>query len=85
MSRRLTLSTMLAGVMSLSAPAHAETDLGQVVGTIARQLLEQQQGAQEQALWEGVVANGSAAAYRHIWTPIPKARMPALHASGSSA
>lgn len=72
MFRRLTLSTMLAGVMSLSAPARAETDLGQVVGTIARQLLEQQQGAQEQALWEGVVANGSAAAYRQYLDTYPQ-------------
>ncbi|WP_347140261.1 hypothetical protein [Paracoccus sp. SSK6] len=55
---------MLAGVMSISAPAHADPDLGEVVGTIARQILEQQQGAQQRALWDGVIANSSAAAYR---------------------
>ena len=72
MSRRPYFSIMLAGVMAMSAPAHAEPDLRDVVGTIARQLLEQQQGAQERALWDGVVANGSAAAYRQYLDTYPQ-------------
>ena len=72
MSQRLLFSTMLAGVMAISAPAHADPDLGEVVGTIARQILEQQQGAQERALWDGVVANGSAAAYRQYLDTYPQ-------------
>lgn len=72
MSQRLFLSIMLAGVMSISAPAHADPDLGEVVGAIARQILEQQQGAQERALWDGVVANGSAAAYRQYLDTYPQ-------------
>ncbi|MDN5569469.1 MAG: hypothetical protein L0G27_12120, partial [Paracoccus sp. (in: a-proteobacteria)] len=72
MSQRLFFSTMFAGVMAITAPAHADPDLGEVVGTIARQILEQQQGAQEQALWDGVVANGSAAAYRQYLDTYPQ-------------
>lgn len=72
MSRRISLSVMLAGIMSISAPAHADPDLGEIVGTIARQILEQQQGAQERALWDGVVANGSAAAYRQYLDTYPQ-------------
>ena len=72
MSQRLFFSIMLAGVMSISAPAHADPDLGEVVGMIARQILEQQQGAQERALWDGVVANGSAAAYRQYLDTYPQ-------------
>lgn len=72
MSQRLFFSIMLTGVMSISGPAHAEPDLREVVGTIARQLLEQQQGAQERALWDGVVANGSAAAYRQYLDTYPQ-------------
>lgn len=72
MSQPLFFSIMLAGVMSISAPAHADPDLGEIVGTIARQVLEQQQGAQERALWDGVVANGSAAAYRQYLDTYPQ-------------
>ena len=72
MSQRIFFSAMLAGVMSIGAPAHADPDLGEIVGTIARQLLEQQQGAQERALWDGVVANGSAAAYRQYLDTYPQ-------------
>ena len=72
MSQRIFFSAMLAVVMSISAPAHADPDLGEIVGTIARQLLEQQQGAQERALWDGVVANGSAAAYRQYLDTYPQ-------------
>lgn len=73
MSHRFCLSTIIAGVISISGlPAHADPDLGEVVGTIARTILEQQQGAHERALWDGVVANGSAAAYRQYLDTYPE-------------
>lgn len=43
-----------------------------MVGTLARTILEQQKGAYERALWDGVVANGSAAAYRQYLDTYPE-------------
>lgn len=72
MMRRFIISTMLAGTMALPGQmAIAETDLGEMVGTIAKTLLEQQQAAQESSLWQGVVENGSAAAYRQYLDAYP--------------
>ena len=72
MMRRFIISTMLAGTMALPGQmAMAETDLGEMVGTIAKTLLEQQQAAQESSLWQGVVENGSAAAYRQYLDAYP--------------
>lgn len=73
MSQRFYLPAVIAGVILISGPpAHAEPDLGEMVGTIARSILEQQQGAHERALWDGVVANGSAAAYRQYLDTYPE-------------
>ena len=69
--RRFCISTMVAGTMALTGPAMANSELGDVVGTIARSLLEQQQAAQETSLWQGVVQNGSAAAYRQYLDAYP--------------
>ncbi|WP_265501003.1 peptidoglycan-binding domain-containing protein [Paracoccus beibuensis] len=66
------LAAITVGIMSVHGhSAYAEPDLGEVVGTIARNVLEQQQAAQERALWEGVIENGSAAAYRQYLNTYP--------------
>lgn len=71
--RRSYLSAVLVGMVSATGNvAHAEPDLGEVVGTIARTVLEQQQAAHEQALWAGVVENGTAAAYRQYLNTYPE-------------
>ncbi|MFC0201628.1 peptidoglycan-binding domain-containing protein [Paracoccus rhizosphaerae] len=73
MVQRVHLSLVLASLISVSShQAHADPDLGEVVGTIARTVLEQQQAAHERALWEGVVANGSSAAYRQYLDTYPQ-------------
>lgn len=62
-----------ASMVSIAAPSvHADQNLGEVIGTIARTVLEQQQAAHEQALWAGVVENGSAAAYRQYLDAYPQ-------------
>ncbi|WP_405401903.1 peptidoglycan-binding protein [Paracoccus sp. Ld10] len=66
------ISTMLAGALAM--PGHiamAQADLEDMIGTIARSLLEQQQGTQETSLWQGVVQNGSAAGYRQYLEAYP--------------
>nr|WP_111297746.1 peptidoglycan-binding protein [Paracoccus saliphilus] len=73
MMKRLHLSAVVAGLILINGQqAQAEPDLGEVVGTIARTVLEQQQAAHERALWEGVVQNGSAAAYRQYLDTYPQ-------------
>ncbi|MGZ3216539.1 peptidoglycan-binding domain-containing protein [Paracoccus sp. T5] len=73
MMKRLHLSAAVAGLILINGqPAQADPDLGEVVGTIARTVLEQQQAAHERALWEGVVQNGSAAAYRQYLDTYPQ-------------
>ncbi|QDA36201.1 peptidoglycan-binding protein (plasmid) [Paracoccus liaowanqingii] len=70
--KRLCLPLMIASaIVFTSHMARADPDLGEMVGTIARTLLEQQQVAQEGALWKGVVENGSAAAYRQYLNTYP--------------
>lgn len=71
--RRFCVSTVVAGAIALTGQmAMAEPNLQDMVGTIARSLLEQQQVAQDQALWQGVVENGSAAAYRQYLDTYPQ-------------
>ncbi|MFN3273282.1 MAG: peptidoglycan-binding protein [Paracoccus sp. (in: a-proteobacteria)] len=73
MVRRFCYSAIIAGAIFISGPAaQADQKLGDIVGTIARGILEQQQAAQEQALWDGVVRNGSAAAYRQYLDTYPQ-------------
>ncbi|CAM3070216.1 peptidoglycan-binding protein [Paracoccus nototheniae] len=73
MVRRLCLSAMLASGVALGGnAAWADPDLGEMVGTIARSLMEQQQVAQDAALWDGVVDNGTAAAYRQYLNTYPQ-------------
>ena len=67
------ISAALLAAMSMTVyPAQAEPDLGQIVGTIAKTVLEQQQAEHERALWAGVIKNGSAAAYRQYLDAYPK-------------
>ncbi|SCY42704.1 peptidoglycan-binding domain-containing protein [Paracoccus tibetensis] len=73
MAQRISVLAIVASLISITGqPSQAEPDLGEVVGTIARTILEQQQGAHERALWDGVVANGSAAAYRQYLDTYPE-------------
>lgn len=73
MVRRFCYSAVIASAISITGPAaYADPNLGEIVGTIARGLLEQQQAANEQALWDGVVKNGSAAAYRQYLDTYPQ-------------
>ncbi|WP_234853633.1 peptidoglycan-binding domain-containing protein [Paracoccus everestensis] len=73
MVRSFCFSAVIASVFSISGPsAYADEKLGDIIGTIARTVLEQQQAAQEQALWAGVVENGSAAAYRQYLDAYPQ-------------
>lgn len=73
MVRRFCFCAVAASVISITVPsAHAEQNLGEVIGTIARTVLEQQQAQHERDLWEGVVENGSAAAYRQYLDAYPQ-------------
>lgn len=73
MVRRFCYSVVIASAISITAPvAQADQNLSDVVGTIARGILEQQQAAHEQALWDGVVKNGSAAAFRQYLNTYPQ-------------
>lgn len=73
MVRRFCYSAVIASAISITGPAaQAQQDLGDMVGTIARGILEQQQAAHEQSLWDGVVKNGTAAAYRQYLNTYPQ-------------
>ena len=73
MVRRFCLCAVAASAISIAAPsADADQKLGEVIGTIARTVLEQQQAEHERALWAGVVENGSAAAYRQYLNAYPQ-------------
>lgn len=71
--RSVCFSAVAASMISITAPsAFADQKLGEVIGTIARTVLEQQQAQHESALWQGVVENGSAAAYRQYLDAYPQ-------------
>ncbi|MDO5527903.1 MAG: peptidoglycan-binding protein [Paracoccus sp. (in: a-proteobacteria)] len=50
----------------------AQSDLRDMLGTLAQTVLEQQQAEHQRALWAGVVQNGSAAAYRQYLDTYPQ-------------
>ena len=52
--------------------AFADQKLDEVIGTIARTVLEQRQVQHESALWQGVAENESAAAYRQCLDAYPQ-------------
>lgn len=71
--QRSCFPAVLASVISIVGyPAQADPNLGDVFGTIARSVIEQQQAEHERALWAGVVKNGSAAAYRQYLNTYPQ-------------
>lgn len=71
--QRFYFSAIMASLISMVGhSAHADQKLGDVIGTIARTVLEQQQAQHEQALWAGVVENGTAAAYQQYLNTYPQ-------------
>ncbi|MGV8954375.1 MAG: peptidoglycan-binding protein [Cypionkella sp.] len=66
---KLALSLLMAGSFSLAAPAHADTDFGQIVSGIAQSLISQE--ADRAAYVEAQRVN-NAQAYRNYLTKFPK-------------